>query len=129
DEGWKWDYRLNLYHESNSTVNSFKYPIQIILSPNIRNSSLFFLDVELNFTNLSRLIFDVVGPFTILPIPDVPPIQPANNNTNQSGADIFASWNKENGDDENQTTSEKQLELNKQNSRNGNGKDKKSDSW
>ncbi|GES98732.1 hypothetical protein RCL_jg5604.t1 [Rhizophagus clarus] len=36
-----------------------------MLSPKIRNSSLFFLDIELTFrTNPPGLIFDVMGPFT-----------------------------------------------------------------
>nr|CAG8546827.1 309_t:CDS:2 [Entrophospora candida] len=59
-------------NESTTNITSFQYPIQIILSPNIRNSSSFYLDVEL--TNSYEIIFDIVGPFTILPIP-LPPSQ------------------------------------------------------
>nr|CAG8553720.1 4860_t:CDS:2 [Entrophospora candida] len=60
-------------NESTTNITSFQYPIQIILSPNIRNSSSFYLDVEL--TNSYEIIFDIVGPFTILPIPLPPPQQ------------------------------------------------------
>ena len=80
--------------ETNSNITSFAYPVQIILSPNIRDSSLFFLDVELTFTeNPPGLIFDVVGPFTILPIPEA---QPTNETANKD-QDNFSSRPK--GDD------------------------------
>ncbi|CAG8467734.1 2674_t:CDS:2 [Gigaspora margarita] len=72
-EEWKWDYRQNLYHETNTTNSSFRYSVQIILSQNIRNLSLFFLDIELTFPmNSLGIIWDVIGPITILPIPETP---------------------------------------------------------
>jgi len=115
NDEWKWNYRLviitaaylfifatiflilifffkNLYQEINTNITSFTYPIQIILSPNIRNSSLFFLDIELTFTkNPPGLIFDVMGPFTILPIPEIPLLNETNTYTD-NGQDIFSSW-------------------------------------
>ncbi|CAI2171337.1 479_t:CDS:2 [Funneliformis geosporum] len=61
----------NSTDETNTNITLFTYPVQIILSPNIRHSSLFFLDIELTFTKIPpRLIFDVMGPFTILPLPE-----------------------------------------------------------
>jgi hypothetical protein len=76
----------NLYQEINtSNITSFTYPIQIILSPNIRDSSLYFLDIELIFTvNPPELTFDVVGPFTILPIPEGQDIFSGSNNSDNS---------------------------------------------
>ncbi|CAG8470721.1 542_t:CDS:2, partial [Scutellospora calospora] len=96
-EEWKWDYRQNLYHETNTTISSFNYSVQIILSPNIRNSSLFFLDIELTFPmNPPGMIWDVIGPITILPIPEAPPEQNlTDSNNNIHGEDIFSNWNKD----------------------------------
>ncbi|CAG8478609.1 16398_t:CDS:2 [Funneliformis mosseae] len=88
---WKWDYHLNLYQETNTNITSFTYPIQMILSPNIRHSSLFFLDIELTFTkNPPGLIFDVMGPFTILPIPET---QLSNETDNgQNAQEVFSNF-------------------------------------
>ncbi|CAG8454714.1 4326_t:CDS:2, partial [Ambispora leptoticha] len=84
NNNWQWDYRSTLYHNTSTNITSFKYPIQIILSPNIRNSSLFFVDIELGFpsekTSSIKTIWDYVGPFTIVPIP-APSEQEDNNNT------------------------------------------------
>ncbi|CAG8538309.1 3680_t:CDS:2 [Ambispora gerdemannii] len=83
DTNWQWNYRTTLYHNTSTKITSFKYPIQIILSPNIRNSSLFFVDIELGFLSKKsssiKTIWDYVGPFTIVPIP--PPSQQEDNNT------------------------------------------------
>ncbi|CAG8736592.1 7013_t:CDS:2, partial [Cetraspora pellucida] len=108
-EEWKWDYRQNLYHETNTNISSFHYPVQIILSPNIRNLSLFFLDIELTFpTNSLGMIWDVMGPFTILPIPETPPEKNVTDPDNDvHGEDIFASWNKD-IDDTEQSNNSKQ---------------------
>ena len=76
----------NLYQETNITnITSFTYPVQIILSPNIRDSSLYFLDIELTFiANPLGLIFDVVGPFTILSIPNDQDNSSGSNNSDNS---------------------------------------------
>ena len=42
---------------TNTNVTSFTCPIQLILSG---NSSLFFLDIELTFTNPPGFIFDII---------------------------------------------------------------------
>ncbi|CAG8595441.1 11148_t:CDS:2, partial [Dentiscutata heterogama] len=107
-EEWKWDYRQNLYHETNTNISSFRYPVQIILSQNIRNLSLFFLDIELTFpTNSVGIIWDVMGPFTILPIPEAPPQNGSNPDNDIHGEDIFASWNKDNDNTEQNNSKQK----------------------
>jgi hypothetical protein len=86
-----------LRQETNSNITSFTYPIQIILSPNIRDSSLFFLDVELTFAeNPPGLIFDVVGPFTILPIPEA---QQTNETANKDQDNFSGRTKEDNGSD------------------------------
>ncbi|CAG8660358.1 2167_t:CDS:2, partial [Dentiscutata erythropus] len=107
-EEWKWDYRQNLHHETNTNISSFRYPVQIILSQNIRNLSLFFLDIELAFpTNSVGIIWDVMGPFTILPIPEAPPQNGSNPDNDIHGEDIFASWNKDNDNTEQNNSNQK----------------------